>query len=161
VPSCGPELVVIHGISLPPGEYGGEYVEALFTNRLDPAGHPYFAQIAHLRVSSHLYVRRDGEIVQFVSLFDRAWHAGESEFRGRTRCNDFSVGIEVEGTDEDPYAPEQFDRLVELTAAVMHAIDLDDLSRVVGHVDIAPHRKTDPGPLFEWARFRSAIGDTA
>lgn len=106
-------------------------------------------------------MRRDGEIVQFVSLFDRAWHAGESEFRGRPRCNDFSVGIEVEGTDEDPYAPGQFDRLVELTAAVMHAIDLDDLSRVVGHVDIAPHRKTDPGPLFEWARFRSAIGDTA
>lgn len=156
---CAPELIIIHGISLPPGEYGGEAVAQLFTNRLDPAGHPYFAGIAHLKVSTHLFLRRSGEIVQFVSLFDRAWHAGESAFQGRPACNDFSVGIEVEGTDEDPYAPAQFDRLVELTAAVMQALDIPDPERVVGHVDVAPHRKTDPGPNFAWGPFRMALAE--
>lgn len=156
---CAPALIIIHGISLPPGEYGGDAVAALFTNRLDPSAHPYFAEIAHLKVSTHLFLRRSGEIVQFVSLFDRAWHAGESAFEGRPACNDFSVGIEVEGTDEDPYAPAQFDRLVELTAAVMQALDIPDPERVVGHVDVAPQRKTDPGPNFAWGPFRAALAE--
>lgn len=151
------DLVVIHGISLPPGEYGGDAIERLFTNRLAPEGHPAFAEVATLKVSSHLLLRRDGEVVQFVSLLDRAWHAGESTYQGREACNDFSIGIELEGTDDDPYTASQYetlDVLVDLLANTFPDISRD---RVVGHSTIAPGRKTDPGPAFDWARIGCAV----
>ena len=151
------DLIVIHGISLPPGRFLGDAVERLFQNRLDANAHPYFAGIADLRVSAHFLVRRNGALVQCVSLYDRAWHAGRSSFDGRADCNDFSVGIEVEGTDADPCNAFQFARLVKLTKAVMREIGLRDAQRVVGHVDVAPGRKTDPGPNFPWEAFRGAL----
>lgn len=151
------DLIVIHGISLPPGIFCGPDVERLFTNTLPVDAHPYYRGLAGLHVSAHFLVRRTGAVTQFVSLHDRAWHAGASQFAGRTDCNDFSVGIEVEGADEDPYTPVQFERLVWLTRDVMSRIGLSDVHRVVGHVDIAPGRKTDPGPFFEWDRFRNRL----
>jgi len=142
-------LIVIHGISLPPGEFGGDGVTRLFTNRLDPVGHPYYATIAGLRVSAHFFVRRDGSLLQFVPCAARAWHAGESAWRGRRRCNDFSIGIELEGADDAPYAMPQYTMLARLVRALRRRYPIEE---VVGHSDIAPGRKTDPGPAFDWAR---------
>jgi AmpD protein len=147
-------LAVIHGISLPPGEFGGDGIVGLFTNALDPATHPYYAGIAHLRVSAHFLVRRDGALLQFVPCRRRAWHAGASSWRGRERCNDFSVGIELEGTDDRPYTARQYARLARLLASLRQAHPITD---VAGHSDIAPGRKTDPGPAFDWDRLRQLV----
>lgn len=152
-----PELVVVHGISLPPGKFGGDYVEALFTNTLDPNGHPFFAEIAGLEVSAHALIHRDGRVVQYVPFHRRAWHAGVSSFRGRSRCNDFSIGIELEGTDEAPYEPMQYLRLAELIHALTGAYPGLSPDRVVGHCHIAPGRKTDPGPQFDWPGLRALL----
>jgi len=152
-----PELLVVHGISLPPGEYGGPYIEQLFCNCLDPSAHPYFAEIAGLEVSAHLLIRRDGELIQFVSFDRRAWHAGRSCFEGRERCNDFSIGIELEGCDDQPYEAVQYQRLAEVSRALMHVYPAITQARMVGHSDIAPGRKTDPGPAFDWHSFRRLV----
>lgn len=152
------DLLVIHNISLPPRQFGGDFIEALFTNRLDCAAHPYFAQLRDLRVSAHFLIRRDGEVVQFVSTIDRAWHAGVSRFMERERCNDFSIGIELEGSDDDPFAPAQYRQLVALTRALLHA---HPIRHIVGHQDIAPDRKTDPGPLFNWRLYREQLAHGA
>lgn len=151
------DLVVVHGISLPPGEYGGGWIDALFTNRLDAGAHPYFNQIADLRVSAHLLVRRDGSLVQYVSFDQRAWHAGLSVFEGRCACNDFSIGIELEGSDDDPYEDAQYGALAEVLAILMVAYPAITPQRVVGHSDVAPGRKTDPGPAFQWPRLRALV----
>ena len=143
------ELIVIHNISLPPGEFGGSAITDLFLNRLDPAAHAYYAGVAHLRVSAHFLLRRDGDITQFVSCAQRAWHAGVSLWRGRECCNDFSVGIELEGTDEIPFEDAQYARLAGLIAALKAKYPIVD---VTGHSDIAPGRKTDPGAAFQWKR---------
>ena len=147
---CSAELIVVHGISLPPGEFGGPWIDALFTNTLDPSAHPYFAQIKGLEVSSHLLIRRDGEIVQYVPFHKRAWHAGKSHYQGRDRCNDFSIGIELEGEDHRAYAPEQYQALADIIKALCAAYPSLSLQQITGHSDIAPGRKTDPGPAFEW-----------
>ena len=147
-------LLVIHNISLPPGEFGGDAIERLFTNRLDCAAHPYYAALAGVRVSAHFLIRRSGELLQFVPCGKRAWHAGESVWRGRRGCNDFSIGIELEGADDVPYAEAQYHVLAELARALRAAYPVSD---VAGHSDIAPARKTDPGPSFDWTRFRCAI----
>ena len=143
------DLIVIHGISLPPGEFGGEAIAGLFTNSLDPNSNPSFVAIADLRVSAHFLIRRNGELVQFVGCNERAWHAGVSSWRGRERCNDFSIGIELEGTDDRPYASAQYTMLARLVRALRRTYPIAEL---VGHSDIAPGRKTDPGPAFDWAR---------
>lgn len=154
-PDGGPiDLLVIHSISLPPGEFGGPGIEALFTNRLDPAAHPYYAGIAGLRVSAHFLIRRDGTVIQFVPCRLRAWHAGASIWRGREQCNDFSLGIELEGSEATPFEDAQYGQLAALTRALGAAYSLRDIA---GHSDIAPGRKTDPGPLFDWQRYRAAI----
>lgn len=153
-----PELIVIHGISLPPGEYGGPYIEAFFTNQLDPAAHAYFSNIAHLTVSAHFLIRRDGEVVQFVSTDDRAWHAGESCWQQRSNCNDFSIGIEVEGCDEEHYAMPQYHALATLITALRNQYPAIQHDAMVGHSDIAPARKTDPGPAFDWLQLRQLLG---
>jgi AmpD protein len=150
-------LLVIHGISLPPGEFGGPWIEDLFLGRLDPNAHPYFAGIAHLRVSAHLVIRRDGHTVQYVPFHARAWHAGESRFAGRQVCNDFSIGIELEGTDDLPYTDAQYASLAVASRALREAYPLIRPHRIVGHSDVAPGRKTDPGPAFDWPRFRAAL----
>jgi len=147
-------LLVVHSISLPPREYGGAAIEALFTNRLDPSAHPYFAGIAALRVSSHFLIRRDGEPVQFVSTARRAWHAGASTWRARSGCNDFSVGVELEGTDDGPFERAQYAALVALIGALRARLPLRELA---AHSDIAPGRKTDPGPGFDWPRLLAAL----
>ncbi len=152
-PGCAVTLAVIHNISLPPGRYGGNGVTELFTNRLDPDAHPYYRDIHRLRVSAHFFIRRDGELVQFVPCTARAWHAGVSQWRGRERCNDFSVGIELEGSDEDAYTGAQYRVLQRLLEALRAAYPIME---VVGHSDIAPGRKTDPGPYFDWARLNPA-----
>lgn len=144
------DLLVIHNISLPPGEFGGSYIDALFTNGLDPSHHPYFAEIVGLKVSSHCLIRRDGEIVQYVPFNKRAWHAGDSCFEGREDCNDFSIGIELEGTDEIPYTPVQYAILADLVALLKKAYPKVTDNRIVGHSTIAPIRKTDPGFIFDW-----------
>ena len=149
-------LLVIHNISLPPGEFGGTGIVELFTNTLDPAAHPYYAQIAGLKVSAHFLVRRDGAIVQFVATEMRAWHAGVSSWNGRERCNDFSIGVELEGADDREFADAQYAALAALTRAVCARYAIDD---IVGHADIAPGRKTDPGPCFNWERFRRSCRD--
>ena len=150
-------LLVVHGISLPPGEFGGPWIGDLFLGRLDPEAHPYFAGIASLQVSAHCLIRRDGELVQFVSFDERAWHAGVSEFAGRTACNDFSIGIELEGTDDSGYTPAQYETLVAVTRVLLqHYPDLTP-ERIVGHSDIAPGRKTDPGPGFDWDLYRQLL----
>lgn len=149
------ELLVIHNISLPPGEFGGEWITDLFLGRLHPGAHPYFAGLAGVRVSAHFLVRRDGEVIQYVPCELRAWHAGASSWKGRERCNDFSVGIELEGTDELPFTDAQYDSLAELTRALLGRYGRLD---VAGHSDIAPGRKTDPGPHFDWARYRRSAG---
>ena len=153
-----PELIVIHGISLPPGEYGGPHIEALFTNQLNPADHAYFSEVAHLMVSAHFLIRRDGEIVQFVSTDDRAWHAGESCWERRSNCNDFSIGIEVEGCDEEHYAMTQYRALAHLIRAVRNQYPAIQHDAIVGHSDIAPTRKTDPGPAFDWLQLKQLLG---
>lgn len=145
------DLIVIHGISLPPCQFGGEFIDALFTNTLDPAAHPYFAGIAELKVSAHLLIRRDGECVQYVPFHRRAWHAGRSSFQGRDECNDFSIGIELEGCDTIPYAALQYRRLAEVIAALCFEYPAITPQRIAGHSDIAPGRKTDPGAVFDWA----------
>lgn len=151
-------LLVIHGISLPPAEFGGPWIDALFGNRLDLAAHPYFARLAGLAVSAHALIRRDGEVIQYVPFDARAWHAGASCFAGRERCNDFSIGIELEGTDDLPYTDAQYDALAWVARAVMQAYPAITPERIAGHCDIAPGRKTDPGPAFDWPRFRASIG---
>jgi len=154
---CVPELVVVHGISLPPGEFGGPWIERLFTNDLPAAAHPYFAEIEGLRVSAHALVGRDGAIVQFVPFHRRAWHAGESSWHGRARCNDFSIGIELEGADDVAYAEAQYSSLAGLLAALLDAYPGLHPDAIAGHADIAPGRKTDPGPAFEWPRLRGLL----
>ncbi|WP_186405344.1 1,6-anhydro-N-acetylmuramyl-L-alanine amidase AmpD [Candidatus Accumulibacter aalborgensis] len=148
-------LIVVHAISLPPGQFGGDGIVQLFSNRLDPAAHPYFSQISALRVSAHFLVRRDGELIQFVSCRQRAWHAGLSSWHGRQRCNDFSVGIELEGCDELPFEDVQYTRLLTVVARLSAHYPVD---AVVGHRDVSPGRKSDPGPHFDWRRLAS-IGD--
>ncbi len=152
-------LLVIHGISLPPGEFGGPWIGDLFLGRLDPEAHPYFASIASLQVSAHCLIRRDGELVQFVSFNERAWHAGVSEFAGRTACNDFSIGIELEGTDTSGYTEAQYWQLAAVSRCLMcHYPDIT-AERIVGHSDIAPGRKSDPGSGFDWALYRAMLRD--
>jgi AmpD protein len=146
------ELVVLHGISLPPGHFGGGWVEALFTNRLPPGAHPFFAGLEGLRVAAHLYIDRCGRLTQLVPFDARAWHAGRSRWQGRPACNDFSVGIELEGADDVPYAEAQYATLRRVLAALRSAWPVLGPGRVVGHAQVAPGRKTDPGPAFDWAR---------
>ncbi|HVO88230.1 MAG TPA: 1,6-anhydro-N-acetylmuramyl-L-alanine amidase AmpD [Casimicrobiaceae bacterium] len=152
--ACAIELVVVHGISLPPGHFAPEHVEALFTNRLDASADPYFASVADLRVSAHFYIQRDGALTQFVACRLRAWHAGQSSWRGRERCNDFSVGIELAGTDTLAYRAQQYFTLARLVHALQRRYPVRD---IVGHSDIAPDRKTDPGPAFDWPYLRHLI----
>lgn len=154
---CTPQLLVIHNISLPPGQYGGDCIERLFTNCLDWDEHPFFGEIRGAQVSAHLLVRRCGELVQFVSCDDRAWHAGQSCFAGRDNCNDFSVGIELEGTDDEAYTAVQYEVLAAVTGALLAYYRELHSSRIVGHSDIAPGRKTDPGPAFDWNRYRGLL----
>lgn len=149
-PGAAPTLAVVHGISLPPGEFGGPWIDALFTGVLPPERHPYFREIASLRVSAHACIARDGQITQYVPFHRRAWHAGASVFRHRVACNDFSVGIELEGADDLPYADVQYTQLNRVLAALRGAYPR--LAAVAGHSDIAPGRKTDPGPAFDWSR---------
>lgn len=144
-------LVVVHNISLPPDQFGGDWVEQFFLNQLDPLAHPYFATIAEVQVSAHFYVRRDGRVVQFVGCDQRAWHAGRSQWAGRENCNDFSVGIELEGTDDQPFAVAQYDALWRLVDALLLRYPI---AAIAGHSAIAPGRKTDPGPCFDWAAVR-------
>lgn len=145
-------LIVIHCISLPPGQFGTEGVTQLFTNTLDPAGHPYYAGIAQLRVSAHLLIRRTGELIQYVPFNRRAWHAGVSSYDGREVCNDFSIGIELEGTDNSPYEDIQYQQLNAVIEALLETYPTLKRERITGHEHIAPLRKTDPGPFFEWER---------
>lgn len=149
-----PTLLVIHNISLPPHRFDGDAVIELFLDRLDPAVHPFYRALVGLRVSSHFLIRREGELIQFVPCGLRAWHAGTSQWRGRERCNDFSIGLELEGSDLVPFRDAQYDQLSRLTREVRAAYPIED---IVGHADIAPGRKTDPGPFFDWARYRSSI----
>ena len=161
-PNCddrpnGPiELLVVHNISLPPGEFGGDGVQQLFTNTLDAAAHPYYATISEMKVSAHFFVRRDGRIVQFVPCVKRAWHAGESCWQSKSRCNDFSIGIELEGSDFVPFTAEQYDALNRLTMALRETYPIRGIA---GHSDIAPQRKTDPGPYFVWASYLAGLCD--
>ena len=151
------DLIVIHGISLPPGQFGDGWIDDLFTNRLNPIAHPYFAEIASLHVSAHLLIRRSGELVQYVPFHRRAWHAGRSTFQGRENCNDFAIGIELEGDDTTPYADCQYDLLVVIIRALCDAYASVTPDRIAGHCDIAPGRKTDPGPAFDWARLKQLL----
>ncbi|MEX0730411.1 MAG: 1,6-anhydro-N-acetylmuramyl-L-alanine amidase AmpD [Aquisalimonadaceae bacterium] len=155
----GISLLVLHGISLPPGSFGGPWIDDLFTNRLNPAAHAYFREIHTLRVSSHLLLRRDGTLVQYVPLYRRAWHAGESCWEGLGRCNDYSIGVELEGEDTVPYDERQYAALTRLVPALLAVYPAILPSRIVGHSDIAPGRKTDPGPAFDWQRLRSCVAE--
>lgn len=150
-------LLVIHGISLPPGQFGGPYIDQLFTGSLNPAEHSYFAEIAHLEVSAHCLIRRDGEVVQYVSFNDRAWHAGRSCFDGRENCNDFAIGIELEGTDDSGYTDHQYEKLATITKVIQQAYPVITDERITGHSDIAPGRKTDPGDSFDWDHFNQLL----
>ena len=145
-------LIVIHNISLPPKQYGGNGVIDLFSNQLNPDEHPYYAEIAPLKVSSHFFIRRDGELIQFASCNDRAWHAGASNWQGRERCNDFSIGIELEGSDFEAFEPMQYETLETLIASIKARYPIE---AITGHSDIAPGRKTDPGPYFNWSRIKT------
>lgn len=147
------DLLVIHNISLPPGEFGASYIEQFFCNQLNCDLHPYFQMLADVRVSAHCLINREGEVIQFVSFDDRAWHAGESSFAGREPCNDFSIGIELEGTDDQDYAAAQYQSLVNVTQTIMRYYPDINKQRIVGHSDIAPLRKTDPGPAFAWQHY--------
>jgi N-acetyl-anhydromuramoyl-L-alanine amidase len=152
-----PELIVVHGISMPPGEFGGPWIDRLFTGNLPADAHPYFKETSKLRVSAHALIRRDGVIVQYVPFGQRAWHAGQSHYRGRAGCNDFSIGIELEGTGETPYTEAQYIQLAALVEALVATYPSLSFDHIAGHSDIAPGRKTDPGPSFEWARWRSIL----
>ena len=154
-----PVLLVVHGISLPPGEFGGPEIEQLFCNRLDWDAHPYFGQIRGLEVSSHVLIRRDGEVVQFVPFGKRAWHAGQSVFRGRSRCNDFSIGVELEGVDDSPYTDAQYVALSALVQGLFERYPALNARLVAGHCDISPGRKSDPGPAFDWMRLYDSLQD--
>lgn len=153
-PHCPIELLLVHNISLPPGEFGGGWIERLFTNTLDPAAHPYFAGLAGMRVSAHFLIERSGALVQFVPCGARAWHAGASDWRGRARCNDFSIGVELEGTDVRAYEDLQYATLARLTQGLRRGYPI---RAIAGHDEVAPARKTDPGPAFDWARFFVAL----
>ena len=148
------DLIVIHAISLPPGEFGGQGITELFTNRLNPAAHPFYATVAAMTVSAHFVIGRTGELTQFVPCAMRAWHAGPSQWRGRCRCNDFSIGIELEGTDDAAFEDAQYERLAALTRALLRRYPA---AAIAGHSDIAPGRKTDPGPHFDWVRYRALL----
>jgi len=154
---CDPELLVIHAISLPPGNFGGPYIEQLFTNCLDRDEHPYFREIDGMRVSAHLLLRRDGSLMQFVPFSRRAWHAGNSAFRGRDRCNDFSIGIELEGTDDDAYTDPQYQQLTSVVNVLCDTYAGLSARTIAGHCDIAPGRKSDPGPAFDWMRLYDGL----
>jgi len=154
---CEISLIVVHGISLPPGEYGGAWIDDFFTNRLNANAHPYFAEIKDLRVSSHLLIRRDGETVQYVPFTARAWHAGESCYQVRDACNDFAIGIELEGQDDEAYEEIQYRRLAELIQLLRGRFPAIGEKDVVGHCDVAPGRKTDPGAAFDWSRLRRLL----
>lgn len=158
---CCPELIVVHGISLPEGEFGGPHIDRLFTNQLDPADHPSFEEIHRLEVSAHVLIRRDGSLTQYVPFVERAWHAGRSQHCGRDRCNDFSIGIELEGADDVPYEPVQYQRLADLIAALREVYTEIAADSVVGHCDIAPGRKTDPGPAFDWQHLAELRSDAS
>lgn len=149
-------LVIIHNISLPPDEFGGDWVEKFFLNQLDPQAHPYFATIADVQVSAHFYVRRDGRVIQFVGCDQRAWHAGRSCWCERDNCNDYSVGIELEGSDTQPFSADQYEALWPLLDALRCRYPI---AAIAGHSDVAPGRKTDPGPFFEWAAMRERYPD--
>ena len=157
---CNAELIIVHNISLPPGEFGGQWIDDLFTNTLDPGAHPYFSEIAALCVSSHLLIRRDGELVQYVPLHKRAWHAGVSCYADREKCNDFSIGIELEGTDDIPYTDLQYAVLGKVIRLLRQAYPTLARAPVVGHSDVAAGRKTDPGPVFDWERLRAELRET-
>lgn len=144
-------IVVIHSISLPPGIYNNNYIEDFFLNQLDTNAHPYFLQIKDLKVSAHFLIKRNGGLIQFVSCNDRAWHAGESSYQGTENCNDFSIGIELEGDDKTPYENDQYIKLIELLECLKKEYNVHD---IVGHSDISPNRKTDPGPLFDWKKIK-------
>jgi AmpD protein len=154
-------LIVVHGISLPPGEFGGPWIADLFLNRLDPDAHPYFREVAGVKVSAHVVIRRDGQLVQFVPFSKRAWHAGQSCFRGRDVCNDFSIGIELEGTDDLPYTEAQYRSLTALIALLRSRYPNIDADAITGHADIAPGRKTDPGPAFDWDKLAAMLSQAA
>lgn len=150
-------LLVIHSISLPPGSFGGSYVDEFFCNKLDPSEHPYFSEIAGIEVSAHLFIDRGGRITQFVPFMERAWHAGESSFANCDNCNDYSIGIELEGTDDSPYTDDQYRALAQVTRSLMTAYPRLTKDRIVGHCDIAPGRKTDPGEMFDWQRYLTSM----
>lgn len=163
-PNCGPrpayteiDLLVIHNISLPPGQYGGACIEQFFCNVLDWDEHPFFSEIRGVEVSAHLLIRRSGELLQFVGFADRAWHAGRSSFEGRSECNDFSIGIELEGADDEAYTEAQYRVLAGVTKALLREHPGMNVDRIVGHCDIAPGRKTDPGPAFDWPAYRALL----
>ncbi len=151
------DLLVIHGISLPPGEFGGDDIHQLFMGTLNINAYPAYQTIKDPQVSAHLLIRRNGEVIQYVSFYDMAWHAGVSEFQGRSRCNEFSVGIELEGTDKLPYESVQYDQLVKLAVCLSHFFPRMTLDRMVGHADIAPTRKKDPGLIFDWTLFKTQV----
>ncbi len=151
---CAINLLVIHNISLPPDEFSGDGVIELFTNQLDPAAHPYYQTLRNLKVSAHFFIRRDGESIQFVACSKRAWHAGISNWQGKTHCNDFSIGVELEGSDTRPFTDAQYTALTALSRVLHEAYPITD---IVGHSDVAAGRKTDPGPHFDWERYRSAL----
>jgi len=150
------DLIIVHSISLPPGQYGGDAIEYFFQNKLDKSQHPYFEEIAEMQVSSHILIKRSGEVVQFVPFHQRAWHAGQSNYCGRERCNDFSIGIELEGTDTDTYEEAQYDKLAQLVRALKLAYP-SIADNITGHSDIAPGRKTDPGSGFDWEKLQAYI----
>lgn len=150
-------LIVIHGISLPPGEFGGNHIDQLFCNELDPNAHSYFKKIEGLKVSSHFLIRRDGELVQYVPVHQRAWHAGVSSFEKRDNCNDFSVGIELEGDDHTPYTDDQYQELSNLINSLIQSYPMLNEKNIAGHSDIAPGRKTDPGDAFDWDKLRKLL----
>ena len=156
-PGIRADLIVIHGISLPPGEFGGPWIDRLFTNSLPPEEHPYFAEVADRRVSAHLLIDRRGRITQYVPFQQRAWHAGDSSYAGRAACNDFSIGIELEGTDSTPYDDAQYVALARVICTLVEAYPDLRPARLAGHSDIAPGRKTDPGPSFDWPRLKTLI----
>ena len=150
-------LLVIHNISLPPGQFGNNFVDQFFANKLDPKKDPYFEEIYEMKVSSHLFIDREGLLTQFVPFDRAAWHAGVSEFKGRDNCNEFSIGIELEGTDDLEYPPNQYKTLIEATKALMEAYPDISVDNIVGHKDIAPVRKTDPGEAFDWDLYKSSL----
>jgi AmpD protein len=158
---CALDLIVVHGISLPPDEYGGTWIDRFFTNTLPAQAHEYFATIAHMRVSAHVLIARGGSMTQYVAFTDRAWHAGESQYCGRRACNDFSVGIELEGSDDIPYEQAQYESLAALVRALRDAYPSLRSAEIVGHSDIAPGRKTDPGPAFDWPHLQRRLAVTS